>query len=37
VKRREVLTKMYAVEKWEDAEDFLKQVATKKGKLRRGG
>lgn len=37
VKRKEVLSKMYGVEHWEDAEDFLKQVAIKKGKLRKGG
>jgi nuclear GTP-binding protein len=28
---------MYGVEKWEDPEDFLKQVAIRKGKLRKGG
>ena len=35
--RRDILTKMYGVKEWEDSEDFLKQVATRKGKLRKGG
>lgn len=28
---------MYGVQNWEDAEDFIKKVAMKKGKLRKGG
>ena len=28
---------MYGVVSWEDAEDFLKQLAIKKGKLKKGG
>lgn len=28
---------MFGVSQWEDSDDFLKQVAIKKGKLRKGG
>ena len=31
------LIRMYGVKEWEDTEDFLKKVAAKKGKLRKGG
>ena len=32
-----MLQKMYGVSNWEDAEDFLKKLATKMGKLKKGG
>lgn len=35
--RPEHIKRIYGVEKWEDEEDFLKQLAIKKGKLRKGG
>jgi nuclear GTP-binding protein len=31
------LIKYYGVKSWEDTEDFLKQLAIKKGKLKKGG
>lgn len=31
------IRKIYGVENWTDEEDFLKQLAVKKGKLRKGG
>ncbi len=31
------MTKHYGVKSWEDTEDFLNQVAIKKGKLKKGG
>lgn len=37
VKRKEFIAKKYGVSVWEDSDDFLKQVAIKKGKLRKGG
>lgn len=33
----EFLKKFYGIEQWEDDEDFIKKVAIKKGKLRKGG
>lgn len=37
VKNPEFLKKFYGVDQWEDPEDFIKKVAIKKGKLRKGG
>jgi nuclear GTP-binding protein len=31
------LKRYYGVEDWEDSEDFIKRVAIRKGKLRKGG
>lgn len=31
------MKKFYGVPDWEDSEDFIKKVAIKKGKLRKGG
>lgn len=31
------LKKFYNIDDWEDTEDFIKKVAFKKGKLRKGG
>jgi nuclear GTP-binding protein len=31
------LKKFYGVESWDDPEDFIRRVAIKKGKLRKGG
>lgn len=31
------MIKYYGVKSWEDTEDFLKQLAIKKGKLKKGG
>jgi hypothetical protein len=32
-----MLCKQYGVKNWTDHEDFIKQVAIKKGRLKRGG
>jgi ribosome biogenesis GTPase A len=37
VKRKDFFKKIYGVSSWTDAEDFLNQVAIKKGKLKKGG
>jgi len=37
VNNNSFLKKFYHVEDWEDIEDFIKKVAIKKGKLRKGG
>jgi nuclear GTP-binding protein len=35
--RREYVVKTYGVDEWKDAEDFLKQLALKRGRMRKGG
>ena len=37
VRRKEHMFKHYGVKNWTDPEDFLKQVAIKKGRLKKGG
>lgn len=37
VKQAKTFKKLYGVQEWTDAEDFLQKLAARKGKLKKGG